>query len=71
MLKIKCPQCGGEGGMSLAQADFKGPYRCWQCRNLYTITIKGKELVEIEPLSQQELDAWQALQKLKRKQGGD
>jgi hypothetical protein len=57
--------------MSLAQADYEGPYRCWQCRGLYTIRIKGKELAGIEPLSQEDLDALQELQKLQRRQGVD
>ena len=70
MLTIKCPQCGTEGSMSLAQTDYEGPYRCWKCRSLYTISIKGKELTGIKPLSQEDLDALQELQKLKRRQGG-
>ncbi|MFC2011666.1 hypothetical protein ACFLVU_00910 [Chloroflexota bacterium] len=49
--------------MSLAQPSYEGPYRCWKCRELFTIRIEGNELKSCEPLSQEEFDRQQELQK--------
>ncbi|MFC1949518.1 hypothetical protein ACFLW0_05040 [Chloroflexota bacterium] len=62
-MKLVCPSCKIEGSMSLAQPSYEGPYRCWKCRELFTIRIEGNELKSCEPLSQEEFDRQQELQK--------
>jgi phage FluMu protein Com len=59
MLKIKCPECNTEGNFSLADSSYKGPYKCWKCKALFTIEIKDNELQSLKPLSQEELDKQQ------------
>lgn len=59
MLKIKCPACGVEGSTSLVESSYHGPYRCWKCRALFTISIENNKLVSCEPLSQEEFDRQQ------------
>ena len=56
MIKIKCPKCGVEGSMSLVESSYQGPYKCWKCRELFTIILENNELKSAEPLSQEEFD---------------
>jgi hypothetical protein len=68
MFKIKCPECNTEGNFSLADSSYKGPYKCWKCRALFTIEIKNDKLQSCKPLTQEELDRQQEEQ---GKQQGD
>ena len=56
MIKIKCPKCGVEGSISLVESSYQGPYKCWKCRELFTIILENNELKSAEPLSQEEFD---------------
>ncbi|MFC1987381.1 hypothetical protein ACFLVH_02415 [Chloroflexota bacterium] len=67
IVKIKCPKCGTDGSLSLAQSSYKGPYKCWKCRELFTIEMVNDNLKSLEPLSQEEFDKQQALEALKTK----
>jgi len=65
--KIKCPECDTEGSLSLVESNYEGPYRCWKCKGLFTITIENNELTSCEPLSQEEFDRQQAAKELRDK----
>ncbi len=67
MMKIKCPKCGTEGSLSLLEPNYEGPYRCWKCRELFSIKIEGNELKSCEPLSQEEFEKRQEIEALKAK----
>jgi len=67
MVKIKCPECGTEGSLSLAESSYEGPYRCWKCRQLFTIKVENSELKSCQPLSQEEFDRQQEIEALKSK----
>ena len=67
IVKIKCPKCETEGSLSLAQSSYNGPYKCWKCRELFTIEMVNDNLKSLEPLSQEEFDRQQALEALKNK----
>ena len=56
MITIKCPKCTTEGKMSLVDPNYDGPYKCWKCRELFTLRIQGDAVVSCEPLSQEEYD---------------
>ncbi len=60
MLKIKCPSCQTEGSLSLLEANYEGPYRCWKCRGLFTLKIVDDEVKSFTPLSEEELEKQQA-----------
>ncbi len=66
-VNIKCPKCGTEGSLSLADKRYEGPYRCWKCRELYNITIEKDKLCACQPMTQQEFEEQQEIQALKRK----
>ena len=67
MVKIKCPKCETEGSLSLVEADYQGPYRCWKCRELFTIKLENNELKSCEPLSEEEFEKQQEIEALKKK----
>ena len=67
MLKIKCPKCNTEGSFSLADSSYEGPYKCWKCRELFTIEIRNNELLSLKPLSQEEFERQQEIEALKAK----
>jgi DNA-directed RNA polymerase subunit RPC12/RpoP len=65
--RIKCPKCGVEGSMSLIESSYRGPYRCWKCSSLFTLSLESGEVRSIEPLSQEEYQRQQELKDLKSK----
>ena len=67
MIKIKCPKCGVEGSKSLVESRYQGPYRCWKCRELFTILLENNELKSAEPLSQEEFDRQLEIQAMRAK----
>jgi len=56
MINIKCPKCGTESSMSLTQLTFEGPYRCWKCKETFSLKIVGNKVESLEPLSQEEFE---------------
>jgi hypothetical protein len=70
IMKIKCPQCETEGSLSLVESSYEGPYRCWKCRALFTITLENNQMTSCEPLSEEEFQKQQEIKavqdKLKR-----
>ncbi|TET25294.1 MAG: hypothetical protein E3J67_04200 [Dehalococcoidia bacterium] len=67
LVKIKCPECSTEGSLSLSDTSYQGPYRCWKCRQLFTIKMENNELKSCQPLSQEEFDKQQEIEALKAK----
>ena len=71
MIEIQCPECESIGKMSLAQTLYEGPYRCWKCRSTFLIVLANDKLQSIKPLSEEELEAWQALNKMSHRDSND
>jgi hypothetical protein len=67
LVKIKCPECAVEGTISLVEPNYKGPYRCWKCRQLFAIKLENNELKSCEPMSQEEFEKLQEIEALKKK----
>ena len=59
LVKFKCPKCDIENSFSLADVIYQGAYRCWKCRELFSIRIEDNELKSCEPLTQEEFDKQQ------------
>ena len=55
LMTIRCPSCHTEGTTSFIESVYEGPYRCWKCRDLFTIKIENNKLIHYEPLSEDEL----------------
>jgi uncharacterized Zn finger protein len=60
MITIKCPSCGTEGSQSLLEPNYEGPYRCWKCRELFSIKIEDNEVMSLEPITEEQLKELQA-----------
>ncbi|MFC2122869.1 hypothetical protein ACFLRP_04205 [Bacteroidota bacterium] len=67
LIKIKCLQCNTDGSFSIADPSYVGPYKCWKCGALHTISIAGNEVISCEPLSQEDFDKQQEIDKLRDK----
>jgi len=67
LVKIKCPECAVEGTISLVESNYKGPYRCWKCRQLFAIRLENNELKSCETMSQEEFEKFQEIEALKKK----
>ncbi len=53
--------------MSLVDSSYRGPYRCWKCRALFTIGLKNNKLTFCEPLSEEELEKQQQMKAIQDK----
>ena len=42
--------------MSLVDPNYNGPYKCWSCRELYTLQIHNDTVDSLTPLSQEEYE---------------
>ncbi len=67
LVTIKCPECSVEGKISLVESNYQGPYKCWKCRELFTIKLENNDLKSCEPLSQEEFDKQLEIEALKAK----
>ncbi len=67
LVRITCPKCDIEGSISLAQPSYQGPYKCWKCRELFTIDIENNQIKSCEPLSEENFDKQQEIEALKAK----
>ena len=51
MVKIKCPSCGTDGYMSLLQSSYEMAYKCWKCREYFTLTVEDDQVKSLIKLS--------------------
>jgi hypothetical protein len=70
MMTLKCPKCGAEAKLSLADTSYSGPRRCWKCHEFFTITIYNNKVTSCEPLSKEEYERQQDAKKAAEKSGG-
>ena len=68
MITIKCPSCGTEGSQSLLEPAYQGPYRCWKCRELFSIRIENNEVKSFEPITEERLQELQEQHRQEEKQ---
>jgi DNA-directed RNA polymerase subunit RPC12/RpoP len=67
MVEIQCPKCATKGWLSLIQSSYQSPYRCWKCKELFTITVENNELKSCVPLSKDDFEKQRAADDLKSK----
>ena len=66
LAKIVCPSCQTMGQFSVEGGNFKGPYRCWKCRTLYTLDMVNSEVVSLQPLTDEEFKEIKAKQEAEK-----
>lgn len=54
MVKIKCPSCSTDGYMSLLESSYEMPYRCWKCKEFFTLKVEDNEVASMVKLSAEE-----------------
>jgi len=64
--KIICPSCQTLGQFSVDGGNFKGPYRCWKCRTLYTLDMVNSAVVSLQPLTDEEFKEIKAKQEAEK-----
>jgi hypothetical protein len=67
MLKIKCVSCGTDGWMSLLQSTYQMPYRCWKCKEFFTLTVEDNEVKSLVKLSPEEYQKMKEVEELRAK----
>ena len=67
MIKITCPKCSAVGSISLADPSYQGPFKCWKCKELYSISIYNNKLQSLNPINEEELKKLQEIEALKAK----
>ncbi len=67
LIRITCPTCQTEGSFSLIQDNYNGPYKCWKCREFFTLRLENNELKSCEPLSEEEYQKLQDINSLRSK----
>jgi hypothetical protein len=70
MIKIICPKCNAEARLSLVDATYVGPRRCWKCHEFFTIRIENNRLTSCEPLTKEEYEKQEAVRKAAEKARG-
>ena len=58
MFVIQCAGCGAETSMSLAEATYNGPFRCWKCKGAFEIKIENEELKSCKVISEHEFEKY-------------
>ena len=66
-INIKCPACNTDSSFIIAKNVFQGPFRCRQCKALFTVKVTNGELQLCEPLSQEDFEKQKAAKEAKRK----
>lgn len=56
MANFTCPKCNNKSYFSLAQAEYKGPYRCTECKTIWNVVVENDEFTSCKPLDQQAID---------------
>ena len=65
--KITCPSCKTMGQFAVEGGNFKGPYRCWKCRTLYTLDMVNSEVVSLQPPTEEEFEKLKAEQEAEKR----
>ena len=66
MLKIKCPLCGTDSQMSLLQSSYQMPYRCWKCRELFSLTVENDQVTSLVKMTAEEYAKHKEIEDLKK-----
>jgi uncharacterized Zn finger protein len=67
MVKIKCPSCSTDGYMSLLQSDYQMTYKCWKCKEFFTLTVENDQVKSLVKLSAEEYQKIKEAEDLKAK----
>jgi DNA-directed RNA polymerase subunit RPC12/RpoP len=67
MVKIQCTNCGTDGYMSLLNSTYQMSYRCWKCKEYFTLTVEDNAVKSLVKLSPEEYQKVKEAEDLKSK----
>lgn len=69
-IKIVCSKCGAEGYFSLRDPSFSGPYKCWKCKEYFTLIIQNNSVQSLQPFTPEQLQKQMEYETMKAKMRG-
>ena len=66
-IDIKCPACNTDSSFFVAANVFQGPFKCRQCKAIFTIKVTDGKLQLCEPLSQEDFEKRKVAKEAKKK----
>jgi hypothetical protein len=66
MIKISCPSCGTDGYMSLLQSTYTMSYKCWKCKEFYTLTVEDNQVKSLVKLPADEYQKMKEAEDLRK-----
>lgn len=67
MVKIHCSSCGTDGYMSLLESSYQMPYRCWKCKEYFTLIVEDNAVKSLVKLSAEDFQKVKEAEDLKSK----
>ncbi|OGO40323.1 MAG: hypothetical protein A2147_01675 [Chloroflexi bacterium RBG_16_57_8] len=67
MVKIHCTNCGTDGYMSLLESSYQMSYRCWKCKEFFTLTVEDNQVKSLVKLSADEYQKMKEAEDLRAK----
>ena len=58
MFTIMCPYCGVKASLSLLEPVYRGPFRCWKCKEAFLIEVENEALKSWKSISEEELEEY-------------
>ncbi len=66
-INVKCPSCNTESSFFVDKNVFEGPFRCRDCKSLFTVKVQNGQILLCEPLSQEDFDKKKTAKEAKKK----
>lgn len=67
MVKIPCPNCNTDGFMSLLESTYQMSYRCWKCKEFFTLSVEDNQVKSIVKLTPEEYQKMKEVEDLRSK----
>ena len=67
MVKITCPNCNTDGFMSLIESTYKMSYRCWKCKEFFSLSVEDNQVKSIVRLTPEEYQKMKEVEDLRAK----
>lgn len=70
LVNITCPNCNTNGGFSISDERYIGPYRCWKCRAAMKIHLERNSLESCEIMSEEDFARFEQEMEIRRRARG-
>ena len=66
-ITVKCPNCNTDSSFFVGKNRFEGPFRCWKCKEFFTLKVENGEILQLEPLGKEDFEKQKAEKEARRK----